>query len=354
VVRAANLAYLAGVTGVVLFTGACVRSQETEKRDAGDASAEAQASDDAGASDKDSSAGDGKAASDGGAGGVGGSGDTKSTDNSPGESLMDPEASGGGPCSGRDLSSVIDAIREDHPELEDIQIFYDQLFLDNSYIYPYQKPDGGFAIVFRRGWGDCPSGCSESEYWYFETDEACTPVQVGHYRPTYNDQQPCIEQDGLPMWGRPPTPDPIIVCDSDLSPEDISGSYRFTAIGQHLPCTVGTFVGDVDIRLEVDIEIEQSPDAPDTGTVIIEGTGDQLVDGRVLPASFTRRRFSVHEQESNLPASCPQEHQLDVSYDFEGFAPGVIALTEFGTPDCENAPLTFCRGSLQLALELIE
>ena len=40
---------------------------------------------------------------------------------------------------------------------------------DGSRIHAFQSPDGGFSLVFLRGSGDCPSGCIERRYWYFET-----------------------------------------------------------------------------------------------------------------------------------------------------------------------------------------
>ena len=51
---------------------------------------------------------------------------------------------------------------------------------DGSFIYAFAT-ETGFAVTFKRGGGDCPAGCAENEYWYFVTDPACAPMQVGHF-----------------------------------------------------------------------------------------------------------------------------------------------------------------------------
>ena len=59
---------------------------------------------------------------------------------------------------------------------------------DWSNVYARQTRDG-ITYLFRRGWGDCPSGCLYSEYWYF-IFEGDQPVFVGHWAPDEDPNEP--------------------------------------------------------------------------------------------------------------------------------------------------------------------
>jgi hypothetical protein len=59
---------------------------------------------------------------------------------------------------------------------------------DWSNVYARQTQDG-LTYLFRKGWGDCPSGCIYSEYWYFSFD-GDQPVFVGHWAPTVEPEEP--------------------------------------------------------------------------------------------------------------------------------------------------------------------
>ena len=47
----------------------------------------------------------------------------------------------------------------------------------------------GITYLFRDAWGDCPSGCIYSEYWYF-IFEGGQPVFVGHWAPRNDPNKP--------------------------------------------------------------------------------------------------------------------------------------------------------------------
>jgi hypothetical protein len=49
----------------------------------------------------------------------------------------------------------------------------------------------GSTYLFRKAWGDCPSGCIYSEYWYFRVDDNW-PMFVGHWVPH--------EDPNVPEW----------------------------------------------------------------------------------------------------------------------------------------------------------
>jgi len=61
---------------------------------------------------------------------------------------------------------------------------------DWSNVYARQTLTG-MGYLFRRGWGDCPSGCLYSEYWYFRVGDNW-PTFVGHWVPH--------EDPNVPDW----------------------------------------------------------------------------------------------------------------------------------------------------------
>ena len=61
---------------------------------------------------------------------------------------------------------------------------------DWSSVYARQA-SGGMTYLFRHGWGDCPSGCIYSEFWYFRVDDNW-PMFVGHWVPH--------EEPNVPEW----------------------------------------------------------------------------------------------------------------------------------------------------------
>jgi len=61
---------------------------------------------------------------------------------------------------------------------------------DFSNVYP-RNTATGFSYLFRNGWGDCPSGCTYSKYWYFVI-EPTGPRLIG----SWNTQ----EQSAQPSW----------------------------------------------------------------------------------------------------------------------------------------------------------
>jgi hypothetical protein len=61
---------------------------------------------------------------------------------------------------------------------------------DWSNVYASQTLSG-MSYLFRRGWGDCPSGCIYSEFWYFRVDDNW-PMFVGHWVPH--------QEPNVPAW----------------------------------------------------------------------------------------------------------------------------------------------------------
>jgi hypothetical protein len=256
---------------------------------------------------------------------------------------------GRGACSNTSVRQVIDAVHESHPDLSDITRLVDpENRSDGSFVIAYLRADGGFSLVFKRGDGDCVAGCINNEYWYFNTQELCTPELVGHYR--RNASGPCIEEEGIPLWDEPRPTDPLYVCNASQKPEAISGSYRFRVQGEAQPCVrAGEALQLRKIDETITVELKQDSAEPTRGTLTMHGVGHPLIDDRVLPAEFQRRRVTAHEERSNLPSRCPQQSTLDVSYDFEGAGSRQLQLMEVNTPDC-NQPDDYCKGYWQLTL----
>jgi hypothetical protein len=248
---------------------------------------------------------------------------------------------------------VIDAIHAAYPELSDITAVYAPGGMgDGSFVYAFAVPDG-FALVLKRGGGDCPAGCTENEYWYFETDSTCGVRQLGHYHPSaaYSGP-PCTAIDGAPMWGLPPPPDPAAVCGADLSAKDISGTYSLCADGTRTACTAKAGAEPiVPLPSALTLVVAQSKTDLSKGIVTITGTGHTRIDGVALDATFLRRRLKAAKTYSNLPSTCPDEYNLSIELDFEGvLVPGGLSFFELHTLDCAKDPSSYCKGELHASL----
>jgi hypothetical protein len=266
----------------------------------------------------------------------------------PGLYIVDPATPGGGACASMTLADVLDAIRARTTALAAVTTIYNptqQGTTDGNFIYPYQSADGGFAVAFKRGAGDCPGGCTDNTYDYFQTDDGCEGQQVGHYRAVSGS---CLQVEGTPMWGHPAAPpDPSLICGADNTPKNISGTYSFRVQGQRQPCATS---GDSpaspnNLDTTITVTVIQSGASMGNGVVIITGTGNALVDAVGLPATFIRSRFEATLQKSNLPSNCPQESSVMARYDFESGMPGTLTMTQFGDSNC-----SMCKGGLTVSL----
>jgi len=250
-----------------------------------------------------------------------------------------------GPCAGKTLGSLLDAIRAANPELAAIETIYSpqSATSDGAFIYAYARSDGGFDVVFKRGLGDCLAGCTENDYQYFSTDAACHPTLVGHYHTAWG-AGTCLTVSGTPLWTHPLPPDPLTVCGQDNTPRDIRGTYALHGVGQRTPCSVGAVVAS-SVDAVVGLVVEQSAGDLSSGFVTFTSTGDPLVDGVRLPARFQRRRFDAASMSSRPPSTCPRVSTVTARYDFEYYQPGGIDAADLGDDACSA-----CKGSLSLAL----
>jgi hypothetical protein len=186
----------------------------------------------------------------------------------------------------------------------------------------------------------------------------CQPEAVGHYSRNNSTTGNCYVLDGEAMWGVPAPTDPAYVCGEDDAAQAISGTHHFHVQGTRMPC-----VRAIDAKTSLDfdrmitIEIKQDPAQLSRGTVT--GFGDAWLDGRVLDAQFTRRRFEVSLMQNNLPSQCLSQHQVQLLYDFEGFGSNRLELSEVESPDCDpqsSAPdgNDYCKGFATLVLTALD
>jgi hypothetical protein len=157
------------------------------------------------------------------------------------------------------------------------------------------------------------------------------------------------------MWGRPSALDPAYVCGAATRAESISETYCLRARGERLPCLRSSELPmkPQPIDSVLTLVIAQDPHDLTQGSVRLTGTGSALIDERVLPAQFTRRRLSVHVEDSNLPSSCLHQNTLQLSYDLEGFGSQELRLDEVDTPACTQAD-AYCKGYVQLQLSPLD
>jgi hypothetical protein len=280
-------------------------------------------------------------------------GATSTSGGTIGSAEVDPAAAvagasvmGNGPCKGHELGELVMNVHAKYPELADIQEFYDPksaLVGDGSFIYAFPNA-AGFRLVFTRGSGDCESGCIDKSYFYFESDGACSPVMVGQYSRTYSSASNCFQIQGKPLWGFPGEPPPS--CGGSTS-SDVSGSYALEGTGSDTPCS--TDPGPViDVARSVTLEVTHDVDVG-TATVVISGTGNDLVDGNSYSGKVSGSTLYVDVNTMNPPngSDCGSTSYFRLSYDFSAMM-GSIWHEEARYPDC--ASMIYCKGTFQLSL----
>jgi hypothetical protein len=268
-------------------------------------------------------------------------------DEAPGEPLYSEMELGAKECQGIALGQVLSEIREARPDLADVSELYrpdPDRAGDGSFVYAFRRPDGGFAVVLKRGGGDCPSGCTVNDYWYFETGESCEVLEVGE---AHRDFEHCMEPDQLPRWGIPRAAMPSEICDADLSAQDLNGDYSIVTCGHVNACWDGKEPQQsAPLPAKLRLTIAQEADDLSRGTVVLDGTGEPLLDGQTFDATFERRKLKVNYEYSNLPANCVEQWSLEFEYDFEGLGRRQLLFNQTHTPDCEQQPDDYCKGQV--------
>lgn len=282
-----------------------------------------------------------------------------------------PEAvstTGSGACAGVSLGEVLDRIRAGFEPVGDIESFRPggprgvvmsagpgvpasetppPPTETSSYVVGLMD-ENAFGAIFVRGERCRGDICEDHEYWYFETDERCSPAWVGHHRRTERSggrYGSCLDVIGEALWRFPSPLDPRRRCDADWSPQDISGTR------QALSLTGGPACGNAAV-VPVTVAITQSGDLAQA-TVVLQGTGIPFLDGRAVTGKVERRRFFAEIQEVSAD-SCPLRRSVTFNFDFEGPSInaipggfGLVDVQEQTVAPCDPMP-ALCSASLHL------
>src|SRR5262249_31943844 len=153
------------------------------------------------------------------------------------------------------------------------------------FVFSYLRDDGSFALVVKRGSGDCPAGCTDNEYWYFETDAKCAPQALGHYHAGFDYSANCITIEGERHWNVPRAIDPTSVCGERNDSQSISGAHHFHATGMRWPCALsGQRLDPIQVDKMITIEIAQNAADLSRCKVTVSGLGESWLDGRSFDA----------------------------------------------------------------------
>jgi hypothetical protein len=350
-----SLTLAAGLGAVMAFGGCGAVSNDAAGRDAGasggtESTSGGSASIGLGGSGKGGSGkgGSGKGGAAGQAQGGAATNHCQTTrDEAPGAPVYEDTASGAGECADTTLAEVISRIQQLRPDLADVTTLSrpdPEQGGDGSFIYAFQRADGGFAVVLQRGSGDCPSGCPVKDYWYFETGAACEVAEVGE---AHRQAGQCMQADQLPRWGIPAVALPSEICGADLSPQNLTGVYALTTCGQLDSCSTGkTPATSAALPSAIELTIQQQHDDLSRGQVTLQGTGEPLLDGVAFDATFERRKVKVEARSPELPSNCIETWNFNFDYDFEGLEARQLYLHFVHTPECESAPDAYCKGQV--------
>lgn len=281
----------------------------------------------------------GGAAGDTGSGGKG--------DDSPPKILRgaDPALPGTGSCSDVTLGEFIASAHELRPDLSDIDTLTpgeSTTDLERE-IIPLLS-DEGFLLAFKRGDGDCPSGCQNETYWYFSSNESCEPVEAGIYSTLFDGEANCYDVEGERLWGVGRNVAASSRCGYEPFAADVSGTYEIRAEGDTVLCPDGD-QGEWDGPFE--FVVEQDPADLTKAEVSFKNVHPKVdlgpwpgtVEGETLTVEFERSR-----------SSCIDNVAVDFLYDFaEG--KGRFNVDIAGVIDCADPSSDLCKEHIGLTVE---
>lgn len=270
-------------------------------------------------------------------------------DDSPPKILRgaDRELPGTGACSDVTLGEFIERAHELRPELADIEVLTPgsgEVTSDPEREIIPLVSDDGFLLAFKRGEGDCESGCISSTYFYFESDAECQPVYLGEYSAIFDDENNCYEVEGERRWEVGRNVSTTSRCDYEPYAADVSGSHEISAEGTTVPCPDE---GESEWEGSFEFVVEQDPADPTKAEVFFKNVHPKVnmgpwlgtVEGETLTIDFERSR-----------SSCLDSVAVDFSYDFaEGR--GRFTVNIAGVIDCSDQSSEFCKEYIDLTLK---
>lgn len=265
-----------------------------------------------------------------------------------------PDIEGTGACGGVTARSVLQTIWTAFPDLADIdtvqpidptgipvfnagpaQPANEPAFLGGTDEHILVLMDGGtFAFVFVRGSRCSGQSCLDSQRWYFETDDDCSPRWVGYYQEIQRDG--CVDVSGDPLWGLPGARSLRSICGADLSPRDISGEYPVTLL---MAFTATLCDGSpVDGVVPATLAITQTADLA-TASAEVRDSGIPLIDDVSLSGNVEYTSFEA-TVETPREGSCSITRQY--AFQFEGEANDAFGGLFFAILDVTESLGTDC------------
>ncbi|MFQ6015411.1 MAG: hypothetical protein ACE5NP_08215, partial [Anaerolineae bacterium] len=101
-----------------------------------------------------------------------------------------------------DEEEAIAAVKARYPEVKEVERVPEDVIGAPTDITVIER-EGGWDLVFRQGWEDCPAGCINNRYWYFSVDRDGTIIKVGEYSRIFDSQSNTFKTTGKPLWGVP-------------------------------------------------------------------------------------------------------------------------------------------------------
>lgn len=265
----------------------------------------------------------------------------------PGTLATSRDAKGANQCASVTIGEVIDAARKLDPTTPNVsEPFHpnDGTGGEAPRVLAYITPLGGFALAFIDGSGDCPAGCINHRYWYFETNPsatACTLTAVGKYSTNFDSAGNCYAVEGAARWGQPP---PIKkTCAVDAGAPFTTKTYALCGSGGVQTCGAGgVFDGVITFRV-----VRDSTDPTRKGTVFIDdGTKNPNIDGHAFLADF---KGDVVDVQDSVPTSCGTKQTFVFHFDpnvTTGFAGGL----EYEATPCTDAGASSCLDHVGISM----
>jgi hypothetical protein len=100
------------------------------------------------------------------------------------------------------VEDAIHAVQSMYPDVAGINEQPDNVFGKTNDISVIPIEDG-WRLIFWKGWGDCPAGCINSRYWYFEAGTDGKIKLIGMFERLYVPALNQYKEAGKPLWGIP-------------------------------------------------------------------------------------------------------------------------------------------------------
>ncbi len=273
-------------------------------------------------------------------------------DEAPGARLANPTDEGSGDCADVSIADFLARIHEAHPDLSDVTDMRNEDAggeQERSYI-GFKKDDGRLQAVLYQGAGDCPSGCIDDIYHYFEADESCDPVLVGSYENVSDEENNCRNITGAPKWGYPVATPTTYSCEVRDTPT-IEGTFSIPFSGTRQPCSLKGSDTPEDISGTLELTISASKDDPSQAVITLESPDFDLpwLESTELATMIEYLQYRVETQWDNTPTTCLESYDVSIDLDLEVCFSGHLRYEEAIDTECND---DYCKGTADFDLDL--